>query len=136
MKTAQTSTKQCLLKLIGLFAICLFMSIWTNPLFAQSGERTVKGVVTSLDGPLMGATVLLKGVGSGVMTQEDGSFTFPEALKENDVLVVSYLGYETAEVKITGNTTYLEPYLEDIPIVIIASLRTKKSSSTIPNNKN
>jgi len=136
MKTHKTTTAQKALKIFGFFALCLMLSAIANPLHAQENERTVTGVVTSIDGPLLGASVMLKGTAYGVMTNDDGTFVFPEALKEDDVLVVSYLGYETAEIKIEGNTTFVEPYLKDIAVVIIANLRTVERLDLEPKKQN
>jgi len=104
------------------------LSFFANPLLAQNKERTVTGVVSSLDGPLLGAYVVLKGTTIGVTSNEDGSFTFPRKLKENDVLVVSYLGYKNSEVTITRNTSFIEPFLEDIAVVIVGALRTSEAT--------
>jgi len=136
MKTQCTSTKQRVLQTLGFFGLFMTFAMSVTPMYAQTAERTVAGVVNSIDGPVFGATVMLKGTAIGAISNEKGEFTFPQELQENDVLVVSYLGYETDEVTITGNTTFVKPFLEDIPIVIIAALRTKTaetSSDKIPN---
>lgn len=84
------------LKILLLFAIGLTSQV----LFAQN--RTIQGIVTSAeDGePLIGATVVLKDNPSvGAATDINGRYTFtiPENAK---VLVVSYLGMKTQEVRI------------------------------------
>lgn len=133
MKTQKTTAVPNLLRTLGLFSLCMILSLLANPIFAQEQERTVTGVVTSLDGPLLGASVVLKGTSYGVMTNDLGEFTFPELLKEDDVLVISYLGYETSEVTIKGNTTFINPSLKDIPVVIIAALRTTETEKSPQN---
>ncbi len=135
MKTQFISNKQNILKTIGSFSIILLVLLCTNSIYAQSNERTVTGVVNTLDGPLFGATIVLKGTAIGVSTNKNGIFTFPQQLKENDVLQISYLGYEKKEVIINEDTTFIQPYLEDIAIVIVAALRTEKSV-TPTGNKN
>jgi hypothetical protein len=55
---------------------------------------------------------------------------------EDDVLVVSYLGYETDEITIAHDTAFIEPFLEDIPIVIVATLRTKGTRTSLVNKMN
>lgn len=47
--------------------------------------------------PLPGVTVFLKGTKRGVVTNESGSFTFPE-VKAGDILMISYIGYEQQEI--------------------------------------
>ena len=127
MKTQFILNKQNILKTIGSFSIVLIVFLCANPINAQSTERTVTGVVNTLDGPLLGATIVLKGTAIGVTTNENGAFTFPQELKENDVLQISYLGYENQEIIISEDTTFIEPFLGDIAIVIVAALRTEKS---------
>ncbi len=136
MKTQSSSTVKNVAKTLSLLSLCLVFSLIANTVQAQDSQRTISGVVNSNDGPLLGATVALKGTSQGVMTNEKGEFVFPEQLQENDVLVVSYLGYETTEVVINSNSSFLQPFLEDIPVVIIASLRTKGVPKAEAKNKN
>ncbi len=125
MKTQRIPIRQNVVKTIGSLCAALMLGLFTHPTHAQSAERTVTGIVSCTDGVLPLATVILKGTQIGVSTDENGAFTFPKKLKEKDVLLVSYLGYEDAEVTITGNTTFIKPFLEDIPLIIIGSLRTE-----------
>ncbi len=124
MKTQSTFKKTGTFKAVVAFCLLLGVSLFSASASAQTTERTVKGVVSTTDGKLPYATVMLKGTNVGVATGENGEFTFPKMLKENDVLQVSYLGYKDFEITIKGDTTYIEPFLEDIPLVIVAALRT------------
>ncbi|MEZ5039481.1 MAG: TonB-dependent receptor [Saprospiraceae bacterium] len=68
--------------------------------------RTVTGTVTNAsDGsPLIGATVLLKGTGTGTVTDIDGNFSIE--INENDaVLVISYTGFKEVEVAVGTQST-------------------------------
>ena len=65
-------------------------------IYAQS----VSGLVTSEDGPLPGATVLVKGTNEGTTTDFDGNFTINAGA--NDVLVVSFVGFVSQEVSVAG----------------------------------
>lgn len=58
-------------------------------------------VIDKTGQPVIGAAVIIKGTSSGISTDADGRFTLPEA-KPGDVLVVSSIGYETAEVAYRG----------------------------------
>ncbi len=59
----------------------------------------VKGRVSTETGSnLAGASVAVKGSGKSVSTNENGEF-FINNVDENAVLVISYIGYETMEVK-------------------------------------
>ncbi len=64
----------------------------------QSG--VVRGTVFDSNGePIIGATVAVKGVKGGVITDLDGNFELKTA-KPGDILIVSYIGYQNQEVKV------------------------------------
>ena len=85
--------KEFLKKFSFLFAFLLSVGI-----FAQ----TVTGVVTSDDGPLPGATVLVQGTNEFATTDFDGNFTIEAA--QGDILIVSFVGYQTQEVAVDGDS--------------------------------
>lgn len=59
---------------------------------------SVKGQVVDSNGePIIGASVLEKGTNNGVITDIDGNFTL-KVRNRSSVIVVSYLGYKTAEL--------------------------------------
>ena len=63
-------------------------------------QFTVSGTVTDENGqPLPGASVLEKGTTNGVQTDFDGMYSL-ELVGEESVLVVSYLGFTTKELKV------------------------------------
>lgn len=75
-------------------------SISTNARFGPP----VKGKVTTANGePMIGVTIMVKATKKGTSTNEKGEFTINAS--PEDILVVTYLGYETQEVKIGNNTT-------------------------------
>lgn len=73
--------------------------------------QTIQGKVTSSDGPLPGATVLIKGTTTGTSTDFDGNFSL-EAPTDG-VLLVSYIGYGTQEVAIDGRDQIVVTLLAD-----------------------
>ena len=80
-----------------------------NPLaiFAGAGDaqwaqqaNTVEGIVTDASGePVIGASIVIKGTANGTMTDLDGKFTLPNA---SGTLVISYIGYKTQEIILSG----------------------------------
>lgn len=67
---------------------------------------TVTGTVLDEENiPLQGVNVVLKGSTEGAITDFDGKFEFPRTLEVNDVLVFSYIGYESKEYTITQSTS-------------------------------
>lgn len=82
----------------------LAMLAATFSLSLSAQDINVSGVVSDDTGePLMGATVLIKGTQKGVATNLDGEFTISAPSK--GTLVFSYIGCETKEVNINGQTT-------------------------------
>lgn len=69
-------------------------------------EKVITGTVTSIeDGlPLPGANVVIKGTTKGVQTDFDGNFTIKA--KIDDILILSYVGMKSKEVKISSLKTY------------------------------
>ena len=73
------------------------MLFFSAGVFAQS----ISGNVSSEDGPLPGATVVVKGTENGTSTDFDGNFTINAS--DGDVLIVSFIGFETQEVPVSGD---------------------------------
>lgn len=129
MKT-QTVTQNKTLKTFG-FALVLMMTLFTfNTAFSQTTEvtqeRTIKGLVSNEDGPLPGANITLDGTRVGAVTDDEGKFTFPKKLKTGDVLVFSYLGYETQKVTITDKTSFITLELTPDMVEMIGAIDTNK----------
>ncbi|MDE5678674.1 TonB-dependent receptor [Phocaeicola sp.] len=75
-------------------------------------DKAIKGVVVDVAGePIIGANVVVKGTTNGVITDFDGNFTLNVPL--NCTLQISYIGYKTQEVKVTGATSHLSIKLEE-----------------------
>lgn len=74
--------------------------------------RKIKGFVRDAQGePIIGANVIEKGTTNGIITDMDGSFTLDVSPKAT--LSISYIGYNTQEIKV-GNQTEIEvKMLED-----------------------
>ncbi len=61
----------------------------------------ISGLVVDEEGyPIPGVYVSLKGTTELVITDIDGKFNFPKELNTGDVLVISFIGFETLEHKI------------------------------------
>ncbi|MDE5750282.1 MAG: SusC/RagA family TonB-linked outer membrane protein, partial [Duncaniella sp.] len=90
-----------LVQKIPLWLTLVLAMVFSAGLSAQ--DIKVSGVVNDdLGDPLMGATVMVKGTKHGVATNLDGEFTLTAPSK--GTLVISYIGYKTAEVAINGQT--------------------------------
>ncbi|NMM50684.1 TonB-dependent receptor [Flammeovirgaceae bacterium KN852] len=73
--------------------------------------------------PIIGASVQIKGTTRGAVTDENGRFTVKAS--EDEVLVISFIGYVTEEITITSQSTYNVSLLEDIStlqsVVVVGS---------------
>lgn len=124
MKTKHITTKKKVTGAIATTCMMLALVFTSQTAQAQAVERTVSGVVKTHNSVVPRAAIVLKGTNIGVMADDDGAFTFPQPLKDNDVLIVSSMAFEDMEVKIERGTTYIEPFLEGTAIVIVGALRT------------
>ncbi|MEL6122703.1 MAG: carboxypeptidase-like regulatory domain-containing protein, partial [Bacteroidota bacterium] len=100
---------------------------------ALMAQRTVTGtVMDQLGEPLIGANILAQGTTAGTITDIDGTFSLdvPEGV---NALVVSFTGYETQEVDITGasnvDITLAEGELLDE--VVVTGLGIKKEKKAL-----
>lgn len=92
--------------------------------------QTIKGKVTTADGPLPGASVLVKGTNNGTSTDFDGNYTLNNVAADA-TLVVSYVGYLTQEVPVNGQSTInfaLEEDAAALDEVVVVGYGAKKKS--------
>ena len=89
--------------------IVLVMLMQVSTVFAQRGN-TVTGTVTDNGVTMPGANVTIKGTTTGTITDANGqySITVPN---RNDVLVFSFIGYETLELEV-GERTRIDVELQ------------------------
>ena len=92
--------KQQFIRFSEAVLICLLLLPALSLKAATNPKISVSGIVTSdADGePLVGVTVLVKGTNAGIATDVDGRYELNASL--GDILVFSYIGYTTSEVKI------------------------------------
>ena len=116
-----------------LFASCISKPIYIAFLlcmgvgFAQAQKIVVKGTVTGDGDVLPGASVLVKGVNKGAITDFDGNYEI-EA-DANATLIFSFMGYSTVESKINGNNTVnvvLEAESNALEEVVVVGYGTQK----------
>jgi TonB-linked SusC/RagA family outer membrane protein len=69
-----------------------------------ASAQTVSGIVSDTDGPLPGASVVVKGTNQGTETDFDGMYSL-DNVASDAVLVISYVGYESQEVAVNGQST-------------------------------
>ena len=116
-----------------IWLLSIFVS--TATMAAQNGY-TMKGVVEDESGePLIGATVMVKGTSTGGATDIDGNFAIN--VKNGDVLVFSYIGYTSQEVKVTGQNNITiklsenSAVLEDVVVIGYGTARKKDLTGAV-----
>ena len=137
-------------KLFSLCLVAMALSGATDPVFADSADktgrevmttyqqkkgRTVTGTITdAVDGsPLIGVNIKLKGTTTGVISDIDGNYSI-EVDSRKSILIFSYIGYKTREVpvedlgvinvKLTSDNELLDE------VVLVGSGTQKKVSVT------
>ena len=111
--------------------LMLVLSLIGTSVFAQT--KQVTGVVKDATGEtVIGASVVEKGTTNGVITDFDGVFKL--TVSENAVLQISYIGYQTQEVKVAGKTTLDITLREDTEMleeVVVVGYGAQKKESVI-----
>lgn len=101
---------------------------------AQAQDRTVTGTVLDQDGlAVIGANVYVKGNPTkGTATDLDGNFELTVASGEN-VLVVSYVGYASQEVDVTGRDNIDITLKEDVELseVVVTALGVERDEKAL-----
>lgn len=114
--------------LIPLMVLLLFGSMDAMAAIEQAIQ--VKGkVVDNIGEPVIGANVVVKGTTTGVITSIDGSFAI-DAVK-GSTIVVSFIGYLSQEVKVTGNflNITLENNTELLDEVVVVGYGVQKKAN-------
>ena len=110
-----------------IMALCMFFS--NIPVsYAQSPDKiTVAGCVKDAAGDfLIGATVQVKGISGGTITDIDGNYILKD-VPRTATLVFSYVGMQNKEVPVNGkstiNVTLLDDALQLEQVVVIGDQR-------------
>lgn len=112
--------------------LLLFGLLFAMAQFAIAQTHNASGVVRDANGePVMGASVTVKGTNTRTATDANGKFTLRN-LKAGDVLVVSYIGAQTQEVKSGKNLLIsLKDSSTDLDeAVVVAFGKQKKAAFT------
>lgn len=101
-----------------------------SPLSAETQQtKKITGTVSDAMGPIIGASVLVKGSSTGAVTDFDGKFTLN--VKPGSTLVISYVGYISQEIKVGSQSVYNISLQEDkqmLDEVVVVGYGTMKKS--------
>ena len=85
------------------YSLMVLLMVASLQVFGQ--DRTISGTVTDADGePLIGATVVVSGTSTGVITDIDGNFMIQAS--DDASLEISYTGYALQTIAVGGATTF------------------------------
>ena len=102
--------------------------------FGITEAQTVSGTVSDNQGPLPGATVVVKGTATGTTADFDGNYSISAGA--GDVLVFSYVGYTAQEITVGNQSTInvvleLGNVLEEVVITGYGSQQQKEITSAV-----
>lgn len=111
---------------VGILALNLML------VFSVFAQQTITGVVKSQEDQelLPGVSVLIKGTQRGTVTDLDGVFNLEAS--SGEVLVFSFVGYDSQEITVQNNSSdiqiFLEPTLSDLGEVVVIGYGTQRKS--------
>ncbi|TRX51206.1 TonB-dependent receptor [Fulvivirga sp. M361] len=99
----------------------------------RAQTKTVQGtVLDEMGDPLPGASVIIKGTSKGTSTDLNGTFSLE--VDENDVLIISFIGYSKKEVAVSGQTSLSITFDLDVStlqeVVVVAYGKQTKETIT------
>ena len=100
--------------------------------FATTQQAGIcKGLVKDATGEsVIGASVVEKGTTNGTITDFDGNFSL-DGIKKGDVIVISYVGYQTQEIKWNGSplNVILKEDSKTLSEVVVVGYGTQKKAN-------
>mgnify|MGYP002597021609 CR=1 FL=1 len=99
-----------------------------NTKVQQQKQKRISGVIKDAAGePIIGANVVEKGTTNGTVTDMDGKFTLD--VQDKGVLQVSYIGYLTQELSVSGKSSFNVIMVDDsqnLSEVVVVGYGTQK----------
>ena len=95
----------------------------------QQATKKITGTVVDAQGPVIGASVVEKGTTNGTVTDFDGNFSL--SVNPGATIVISFIGYETQEIKVGNQDNYQitmrddNAVLEEVVVVGYGTMKKK-----------
>ena len=107
----------------------IFVLFFSLPLLSTGQEIAIQGTVVTYEDevPLIGATIVIKGTTTGTTSDFDGKYII--SANTGDVLVFSYVGYQTIEITV-GQQSQVDVYLKQDASVLDEIVLTGYGSQT------
>lgn len=109
----------------------IVLLLWLFPIITFA-QKTITGTVTDQSGPLPGVSVTVKGTKNGTQTDNLGKFSIKAG--ENDILIISAVGYLKQELSIEGKSSLsisLKQDSKDLQGVVITAFGIKKQEKSL-----
>lgn len=125
-------------KLHGVMRALLFL-VFLYGVNSIADAQSVKGLVTDQSGePVIGASISVKGTSARTVTNLDGAFEINA--RKGSTIIVSYIGYATEEVKVTGNNLKIklneeDKTLDDVVVVGYGTVRKRDLTGSVSSVK-
>lgn len=117
----------------GFKLLFLIVIMLTYTFVALAQDRTIHGEITDENGdPIPGVNILVKGTTHGASSGFDG--TFELKVSNNDVLIISFIGYKTEEITVADAKNFdiqLEQDAENIEEVVVTALGLKREKKAL-----
>ncbi len=113
-----------LVKRMKLFLV--FLGLISSSIVSAQTKITGKVIGSDDKQPVIGATVKIKGTNTGAGTDFNGNFSLNA--KPSDVLVISFIGYQTVEVSVGNSTIFnvtLKPAENSLNEVVVTGYTTQ-----------
>jgi TonB-linked SusC/RagA family outer membrane protein len=116
-----------------MISLLIYLTLLGNilPAFAQSGNVKVTGqVIDEQSMPMIGVSVVVSGTKIGTTTDLNGNFVL-QAPKSGKTLTLSYIGYKTIIINISGNTplkAQMKPESRMLNDVVVIGYGTQRKS--------
>lgn len=128
--TIERKDSRSRLRALTAFLMACLMTV----LQAQAQTNVTGTVVDQTDEPMVGASVIVAGSQQGTSTDIDGNFSI--AAKQGQTLRVSYVGYKTQDVKVSGTNLRIvleedNALLDEVVVVGYGSMRRKDVTGSI-----
>ncbi|MDA0331251.1 MAG: carboxypeptidase-like regulatory domain-containing protein [Bacteroidetes bacterium] len=101
----------------------IFSTVFLLFSLLSNSQNSVTGIVSDENGiPLPGANVIIEGTSTGVSTDFDGNFEI--TANQGQVLAISYIGYLTQYINVSGQTNInislqLDNELEEVVVTAL-----------------
>lgn len=108
------------------------LSIRFSSQSTQQAKKITGKVLDAAGEPIIGASVLVKGSGTGAVTDVNGQFSVDAAV--GSTLEVSFIGYKSVTVKVTNATVYnltLQDDSQALDEVVVTAMGIKKEKKAL-----